>query len=183
MTWTIPVLLVALAVWLLSVRNGLFARRNACLGEWAQIETQLKRRRDLIPGLIEVARAFLEHERGLLDAIARARAEAARARGIPAISEAEAALAGLLGRLTTAVETWPLLKADASLAMLREDLVSTEERIARARQRYNDLAVAYNTAIQTFPGSLFAGASGLSEMQCFRVPEDADREAPRVLLR
>jgi LemA protein len=179
--------LVALA-WAL-LYNGLVTRRNAYRNAYSQIDVQLKRRHDLVPNLVETAKAYLKHERGTLEAVIAARnaaagaaARAAQSPGDPGamtgLSSAEAALTGSLGRLFALAEAYPDLKANQTMAQLMEELSSTENRIGFARQAYNDAVMTYNNARETFPGMLVAG--GFAPAQLFEVQAPAEREPVKV---
>jgi LemA protein len=169
--------------------NGLVTKRNAFGNAFSQIDVQLKRRYDLIPNLVETAKAYLAHERGTLEAVIAARnaaaGAAARAAGRPGdpqamtgLSSAEGVLAGSLSRLLAVAEAYPDLKANQTMAMLMEELSSTENRIGFARQAFNDAVMAYNNARETFPGLLVAGA--FAPAQPFEVHAPAEREPVRV---
>jgi LemA protein len=164
-------LLVVLAAWALGAYNRLVARRNEIANAYSQIDVQLKRRHDLIPNLVETARKYVQHERDTLEAViaarntARSAADAARAKPadgarITALAGAESALGGVLGRLMAVVEAYPELKADATLRELSEELTHTENRIAFARQAFNDAVLDYNNAAQQAPANLVAGLFG-----------------------
>ncbi|HTT69971.1 MAG TPA: LemA family protein [Anaeromyxobacteraceae bacterium] len=161
-------LLVAVIFAAISVYNGLVSRRNGYQNAFSQIDVQLKRRHDLIPNLVETAKGYLKHERETLEAVVAARSgavAAARAAaerpGDPAAMEAlkgsESALSGVLARFLAVAEAYPDLKANANMMALQEELASTENRIAFARQAYNDAILDYNNARETFPGLLLAG--------------------------
>jgi len=158
-------------LWGAVVYNRLVGLRNAFDNAFAQIDVQLKRRHDLVPGLVEVARRYLSHERQTLEAVVAARQGASSARAsaaarpadrkaIARLDAAEGELDGAVGRLFAVVEAHPDLKADATLARLTEELASSENRIGFARQSYNDAATDYNVGVQRFPGNLVAGAFG-----------------------
>jgi LemA protein len=162
------VLILAVAFGSVSVYNGLVGRRNGYKNAFSQIDVQLKRRHDLIPNLVETAKAYLKHERETLEAVMAARSGAANARAaaaaapgdakaMSALSGSEGVLTGALGRLLAVAESYPDLKANATMASLQEELASTENRIAFARQAYNDAVMDYNTARESFPGLFFAG--------------------------
>ncbi len=162
------VLAVPLA-WTALAYNRLVGLRNGLRNAFAQIDVQLKRRHDLVPGLVEVARAYLKHERATLESVVAARqgAAAARAsaaarwpdpRAVDRLDAAELALSGAVGRLFAVVEAHPDLKADRTLERLTEELVSTENRIGFARQVYNDAVTDYNVGVERFPDNLVAGA-------------------------
>lgn len=191
------VLILAMALlglfYLVAIYNRLVALRNRFRNAFAQIEVQLKRRHDLIPNLVEVARSYLEHERETLEAVvaarqgavtglARAAANPANAAAITGLGKAEGELTGALGRLNLVVEAYPNLKADANLRQLHEELASTENKVAFARQSFNDEVMAYNNYRQSFPQHLLAGLFGHGEDA--RWLEFADsaafQQAPRV---
>jgi len=191
------VLILAMALlglfYLVAIYNRLVALRNRFRNAFAQIEVQLKRRHDLIPNLVEVARRYLEHERETLEAVvaarqgavtglARAAANPANAAAITGLGKAEGELMGALGRLNLVVEAYPNLKADANLRQLHEELASTENKVAFARQSFNDEVMAYNNYRQSFPQHLLAGLFGHGEDA--RWLEFADsaafQQAPRV---
>lgn len=179
---------LAAVVWV-GLYNGLVTKRNAFRNAFSQIDVQLKRRYDLIPNLVDTAKAYLKHERDTLEAVVAARngaqSAAARAAAKPGdpeamttLSQAEAVLAGSLGRLLAVAEAYPDLKANQTMASLMEELSSTENRIGFARQAYNDAVMTYNNARETFPGLLVAG--GFAPAQLFEVGKAAEREAVRV---
>lgn len=167
----LPFLLVLAVplVWIVFAYNRLVGSRNALRNAFAQIDVQLKRRHDLVPGLVEVARAYLSHERRTLESVTAARQGAASARASAAarwpdatavdrLDAAELALSGAVERLYAVVEAHPDLKADDVLAQLTEELVSSENRITFARQVYNDAVTDHNVAVEQFPDNLVAGA-------------------------
>jgi LemA protein len=169
--------------------NGLIRSRNRVDNAWSQIDVQLKRRHDLVPNLVETARAYLKHERGTLEAVVAARngaAAAARAAAaspgdpaaMAALGTAEGALAGTLSRFLAVAEAYPDLKANATMGQLMEELTSTENRIAFSRQAFNDAVMTYNNARETFPGLLLAG--GFAPAQSFEIQVPAEREPVRV---
>lgn len=162
-------LLVVPFVWGVLVYNRLVGLRNAWRNAFAQIDVQLKRRHDLVPGLVNIARSYLTHERATLEAVVAARQSAASARASAAarlddpramekLDAAELALSGAVGRLFAVVEAHPELKADETLARLSEELVSTENRIGFARQAFNDAVTDYNDGVERFPANVVAAA-------------------------
>jgi LemA protein len=186
---------VAIAVviaWAVVAFNALVRRRNEISNAFAQIDVQFKRRYDLIPNLVETARKYLQHEQGTLEAVATARAGASRAadsaRRLPAdataigaLSGAETTLAGVLGRLMAVVEAYPELKADATMRDLSEELAHTENRIAFARQAFNDAVLDYNNASQQAPMNLVAKLFGFRPAAMLEsTRSEAEREAVRV---
>jgi LemA protein len=187
-------ILVILAFWLLGAYNRLVRHRNEIGNAFAQIDVQLKRRYDLIPNLVEVARKYVQHERDTLEAVIAARngaksaddAAAARpadAQRIGALAAAEGSLAGALRQLAVVVEAYPALKADATLNQLSEELGHTENRIAFARQAFNDAVLDYNNAAQQVPTNLVAGIFGFREAAALRATaSEAERAVPKVAL-
>ena len=168
MEWFLPILLLVLAIWVISVYNRLVALKNRFKNAFAQIDVQLKRRYDLIPNLVETAKAYLAHERGTLEAVIAARNSASsatqRAATNPADAEAmqqmmsaEAGLSGAMGKFFALAEAYPDLKANQNMMQLTEELTSTENKIAFARQAFNDAVMTYNTAIESFPDNYVAG--------------------------
>lgn len=173
------------------IYNRLVTLRNRYRNAYAQIDVQLLRRHDLVPNLVETARAYLQHERATLEAVIAARAAAVSASqragadpgdaaALAALGQAEAALGGALGRLLAVVEQYPDLKADATMARLAEELTSTENRLAFARQAYNDAVMRFNTAIELFPNVLVANAMHLRPAGFFELEDDAVRALPQV---
>jgi LemA protein len=184
-------LVAAVAVGWVALRNGLVTRRNAFRNAFSQIDVQLQRRYDLVPNLVEATRAYLAHERSTLEAVVAARNQAvAAARAAAAqpgaaapmerLGQAEGALAGSLSRLLAVAEAYPDLKANASVARLVEELTSTENRVAFARQAYNDAVMAYNNARETFPGTVVAG--GFAEARPLEISAPQAREPVRIAL-
>jgi LemA protein len=188
----LSLLLVAVATWVGATYNRLVALRNAWRNAFARIDVQLKRRHDLIPNLVETAKGYLTHERETLEAVVQARATAVDARDAAAavpgnasamrgLSGAEAALGGALGRLMAVVEAYPELKADATMAQLSAELAGTENRIAAARQAYNDEVTRYNDRIEQFPGSVVASGFGFKRAETLAATaSEAERQAPAV---
>jgi LemA protein len=184
-------IVVLLAFFLITQYNRLVALRNRFRNAFAQIDVQLKRRHDLIPNLVEVAKAYMAHERETLEAVIQARNQArtaeraaAAAPGDPsamaALAGAEGALTGSLGRFFALAEAYPDLKANQNMAALQEELSSTENRIAFARQGYNDQVMQYNTARESFPTNLVAGSFGFQEAALLTLESDEERAVPRL---
>ena len=171
--------------------NQLVVLRNRFKNAFAQIDVQLKRRYDLIPNLVETAKAYLQHESKTLEAVTQARniAQSAGGRaaanpGDPAamreLAGAEAGLTGALGRLLAVAENYPDLKANQNMMQLTEELTSTENKVAFARQAYNDSVMAYNTKREVFPTNLIAGLFNFGAAELFQVDNAAERQAPKV---
>jgi LemA protein len=185
-------LLVLIALWSVSAYNGLVGMRNQVRNAFAQIDVQLKRRYDLIPNLVETAKAYVKHERETLEAVMQARngalqahagasADPTDAGAMRQLASAESALGGALTRFFAVAEAYPDLKANASLMQVSEELSSTENRIAFARQAFNDSVMGFNNAVQQFPGNLVANAFGfhLAEPLAATTAE-AERQPVRV---
>jgi LemA protein len=187
------VIVVLLAVFVIAGYNGLVRARNAYKNAFAQIDVQLRRRFDLIPNLIEVAKAYMAHERQTLEAVVAARSAAmnglaaAQANpGDPAamqqLAAGQQALNGALSRLNVVVEQYPDLKANQNMMQLSEELTSTENKVAFARQAYNDSVMNYNNKRETFPGSVYAGMFGFAPAALLEIPPERPemRDAPKV---
>ena len=196
MNWTgLIVFLVILAapfVWAISIYNGLVALRNRFKNAFAQIDVQLKRRYDLIPNLVETAKGYMAHERQTLEAVISARNTAVSANqraaanpadgaAIQGLSVAEAGLSGALGRLFALSEAYPDLKANQNMMQLSEELTSTENKIAFARQAFNDAVMSYNTRVESFPDNIVAGMFQFKGAELLQATESAEeRKAPKV---
>ena len=190
--WIFLGVIIALAAWAVAIYNGLVALRNRFKNAFAQIDVQLKRRYDLIPNLVEVAKGYMKHEREALEAVIKARnaaqsaAQAAGANpGNPAamqqLGQAEGALTGTLGRLFALAEAYPDLKANTNMLSLQEELTSTENKVAFARQAFNDSVMEYNTKRESFPDNIFAGAFGFGPAELLQATEaPEERKAPQV---
>jgi LemA protein len=185
------VIVAALVLFVVSMYNRLVSQRNRFKNAFAQIDVQLKRRYDLIPNIVETAKAYMSHERETLEAVIAARNSAAQAEqrvaGDPTdvaamqqLSGAERGLAGAMTRFFALSEAYPDLKADANMRQLSEELTSTENRIAFARQSYNDSVTSYNTARETFPSSILASSFNFEEAPLLVIENEAERVAPRV---
>ena len=190
--WIFLGIIVAIAAWAGSIYNGLVAMRNRFKNGFAQIDVQLKRRYDLIPNLVETAKGYIKHERETLEAVIKARNQAVAAAqaaganpGNPAamqqLGQAEGALTGVLGRMFALEESYPDLKANQNMLALQEELTSTENKVAFARQAFNDSVMEYNTKRESFPDNIFAGMFGFSAAELLQATESAEeRKAPQV---
>ena len=188
------VVVLAFVLWMFLAYNRLVRARNEIANTYAQIDVQLRRRYDLIPNLVDVARKYVQHERDTLEAVIAARngarqaSDAARARPadgerIGALAGAEGVLSGALKQLAVVVEAYPELKADATLRELSEELGHTENRVAFARQAFNDSVLDYNNAAQQAPANLVAGLFGFRPAAMLEATTSpAQREAVRVTL-
>jgi LemA protein len=188
-SWTFIGIIVAAVLWLIAIYNRLVALRNRFKNAFAQIDVQLKRRYDLVPNLVETAKGYIKHERATLEAVIAARSSAQsanqRAAADPADAEAmkrlaaaEAGLSGALGRLFALSEAYPDLKANQTMMQLSEELTSTENKIAFARQAYNDAVMSYNTAVQSFPDNFVAGFGGFKDATLLEATESPDERKP-----
>lgn len=187
----IVLVVVILVLVVISMYNGLVKRRNAYQNAFAQIDVQLTRRHDLIPNLVETAKGYMKHERETLEAVVAARTGAVDAQqaarqnpGDPSamgkLSQQESALTQTLGRLFALQESYPDLKANQNMMQLSEELTSTENRVAFARQAYNDSVMAYNNKREVFPSNIFAGMFGFKEAALLEVDRPEMRQAPEV---
>jgi LemA protein len=185
--WIFLGIVVSVVVWLISIFNKLVLLRNRFKNAFAQIDVQLKRRYDLIPNLVETAKGYLAHERGTLEAVIAARNSAQtatqKAASNPADTQsmqqmvvAEAGLNGTLGRLFALAEAYPDLKANENMKQLTEELTSTENRIAFARQAFNDAVMGYNTALEMFPNSMVAGFGNFQPGVMLEATESPDEK-------
>ena len=190
--WIFLAVVVALIAFAIAMYNSLVMLRNRYKNAFSQIDVQLKRRYDLIPNLVEAAKGYLQHERGTLEAVVAARGAAVsasqRAAGAPGdpaamqgLAQAEGALGGALGRLMAVFEAYPDLKANQNILALQEELSSTENKIAFARQAYNDSVMEYNTKRESFPENTMAGMLGFGPAELLQATESAaERQAPKV---
>jgi len=179
----IGAIIVILLIIFIAIYNGLVGLRNQMKNAWAQIDVQLKRRRDLIPNLVETVKGYMEHERGTLEAVTNARNIAQSVAGganVADIAKAEGALGGALARLMVVVENYPNLKANENFLALQEELTSTENKISFSRQYYNDSVLKYNNKTQMFPSNIIAGMSGFKPGDFFEVTAPEEREAVKV---
>jgi len=180
MLWVIIVVAAVLVVGFVGLYNSLVQKRVRCREAWSQIDVQLKRRYDLIPNLVETVKGYAAHEKETLERVIQARQQAISAQGVKDQAQAENMLTGALRQLFALSESYPDLKANQNFAQLQEELTSTENRIAFARQHYNDSAALYNTARQKFPNNLVANLFNFQPQDYFELEEPAAREAPKV---
>ncbi len=172
--------LALLVLFVIAMYNALVRLRNQVDNAWSQIDVQLKRRHDLIPNLIETAKGYMKHERGTFEAITQARSQAMGAKTVAESSKAESLLGEALSKFMLVVENYPDLKANQNFLALQEELTGTENRIAFARQSYNDQVLFYNNKIQMFPSNIIAGMFAFSKRDFFEIEVAAEREVPKV---
>lgn len=169
----VVVVLVVVVVWFVAGYNGLVKRRNAVENGWAAIDVQLTRRHDLIPNLVETVKGYASHERETLDAVTEARAKAMAATGPRESAQAESALSQALFGLRAVAEAYPDLKANQNFAQLQGELTATEDRIAGARQGYNNLVRDYDTRRQSIPTNIIAGIAKFKSFEYFEADPDS----------
>jgi len=187
----ILVVIVLIAFFFIGQYNGLVTARNAFKNAFAQIDVQLTRRYDLIPNLVETAKGYIKHERETLEAVIKARntafaglkaaaSDPGNAAAVSQLAGAENALGSALGRLFAVAEAYPDLKANQNMMQLSEELTSTENKVAFARQAYNDAVMTYNNKREVFPSSVVAGMFNFAPAQLLDIAKPEAREAPKV---
>ena len=183
--------IVLIGFLIVGIYNGLVTARNAYKNAFAQIDVQLNRRYDLIPNLVETAKGYMAHERETLEAVIQARAAAVSglkaasanpgdANAMAQLASADQGLTGALSRLMVVSEAYPDLKANQNMMQLSEELTSTENRVAFARQAYNDSVMGYNNKREVFPSNILAGMFNFAAASLLEITEPAKREAPKV---
>ena len=172
--------LVIAILYAVGIYNALVGLRNQVKNAWSQIDVQLKRRHDLIPNLVETARGYMKHERETFENVTRARSDATGARGVPQIAQAESRLTEAISRFMAVVENYPELKANQNFLALQEELSSTENRIAFARQAYNDAVLFLNNKIEMFPSSIIANMFTFRKEAFFEMEDVSQRAVPKV---
>ena len=191
MGWIILIIIVGVVFFAIAIYNRLIASRNRYKNAFAQIDVQLTRRHDLIPNLVETAKGYIKHERETLEAVINARnaavsglqaaaADPTNPEAIRKLSEAESGLSGALGRLFALSEAYPDLKANENMMQLSEELTTTENKVAFARQAYNDSVMDYNTLRESFPNNFFAGWFNFRAAELLDIEDESKREAPKV---
>jgi LemA protein len=173
-------LIIVAAMFVIGAYNSLVRLRNQVKNSWSQIDVQLKRRHDLIPNLVETAKGYMKHERETLENITEARSKAMGADSVKEASKAESELSGAVSKFFVVVENYPDLKANQNFLSLQEELTSTENKIAFARQSYNDQVLFFNNKIQMFPSNVIAGMFNFNEADYFEVETQAERDVPKV---
>jgi LemA protein len=182
MIWIVVAIIAAIIIYCVIAYNGLIRRRNQIENAWSQVDVQLKRRIDLIPNLVEAVKGYAAHEKDTLDAVVKARNAAIAAPQTPAgQAAADNQITGALRQLFALSEAYPDLKANQNIMQVQEELTSTENKIAFARQAYNDTVMEYNTQREVFPNTIFAGMFGFQVATLLEATESADeRKAPKV---
>ncbi len=165
-------LFLLVIIWAVTAYNGLVAMRNGVKNAWAQIDVQLKRRYDLIPNLVETAKGYMKHERETLEAVIQARNMAINANGVAEQAKAENMLSGALKSLFALSENYPQLRANENMMQIQEELTATENKIAFARQYYNDSVYRYNTKREVVPSNIIANMFNFKEEELFEAPEE-----------
>ena len=186
MTILLLVVIAGVVVWVIGAYNGLIAAKNQTVNALKQIDVQLKRRHDLIPNLVKSVQAAMDFEKDTLQAVIAARNTAVAASAsldtqhVAATAKAEAALTSSLGKLFALAEAYPALTANSNMKQFQEELTSTENKVAFARQLYNDTATSYNTKQQQFPTNLVAGMANAAPAELWEIEEAAERAVPSV---
>ena len=181
MIYVLWAIIFVLGIWVISTYNALTALRLRIQNAWRQIDVQLKRRYDLIPNLVETVKGYMQYEQDTLQRVIDARSRAMASTGVKETAEAQNMLTQSLGRIFALVENYPDLKANKNVLDLQEELTTTENQIAFARQYYNDLVTQYNTKQQVFPSNMLAGVFGFRPSEFFEIAE-AEKALPRVNL-
>ena len=191
MEWIILIILAGAILFAISIYNRLVAGRNRFKNAFSQIDVQLTRRHDLIPNLVETAKGYMSHERETLEAVINARntavtglkaaaADPSNPEAMKKLAEAEQGLSGALGRLFALSEAYPDLKANENMMQLSEELTTTENKVAFARQAYNDSVMDYNTLRESFPNNFFAGWFSFNAAELLEIEDETKREVPKV---
>jgi LemA protein len=178
--WVMFGVVVLSLLWAVAVYNGLVQLRENIRNGWSQIDVQLKRRHDLIPNLVATAKGYMAHEKETLENVIKARQQAVDAKGIQDKQQAENFLTGTLRSLFAVTENYPNLKADHHMMRLHEELTSTENKVAFARQYYNDEVNRLNTAVQSFPDNFIARAFHFQKAEFFEIEDPQHKNAPEV---
>ncbi|MEE8192271.1 MAG: LemA family protein [Gemmatimonadales bacterium] len=186
-TWIFLIVIVVVILWVISAYNTLINLKGQTVNAWKQIDVQLKRRHDLIPNLVEAVKGAMDFERETLEAVIQARNQAVKVQadasptgGVGQLAAAEAVLSSALGRFNLVVERYPDLKATSNVGQLQEELTSTENRVAFARQLYNDMATTYNVKQQQFPWNMISGLARCEQVELWEITDDKVRAVPKV---
>ena len=184
-SYVILIVVAVLVIWIIALYNGLIRLRNRTKEAWSDIDVQLKRRHDLIPNLINSVKGYMQHERGLLEDITKARSQAMSAQtagNTAELAKAESMLGGMLGKLQIAVEAYPDLKANQNVGQLMDELSDTENKIQAARRFYNGMVRDFNTKIEVFPNNFFASMLKFAKYEFFEIEDEKERENIEVKL-
>jgi LemA protein len=181
-TWVFWGVVFLVVAWLIWTYNGLVALKHQIQNAWKQIDVQLKRRYDLIPNLIETVKGYMKFEQDTLQKVIDARSRAMASSGVKETAEAQTALTQSLGKIFVLMENYPELKTNQNVLGLQEELTTTENQLAFARQYYNDLVMRFNMRQEVFPSNIIAGIFRFQPSEFFSVPE-AERAVPRVDLK
>ena len=186
-TWIFLIVIVVVILWAISAYNTLINLKGQTVNAWKQIDVQLKRRHDLIPNLVEAVKGAMDFERETLEAVIQARNQAVKVQadasptgGVGQLAAAEAVLSSALGRFNLVVERYPDLKATSNVGQLQEELTSTENRVAFARQLYNDMSTTYNVKQQQFPWNMISGLARCEQVELWEITDDKVRAVPKV---
>lgn len=180
MNWIVIAIIVVLVLFVIGLYNNLVQLKMRVKNAWAQIDTQLKRRFDLVPNLVELVKQYMAHEKDTLISVVEARNKFATAQSIDDKSEANNALNTTLKSLFALSEAYPDLKANESFISLQEELAGTEDKVAYSRQFYNDTVQMYNTALMSFPQNIIAKIFGFKEESFFEITNSAEKEAVKI---
>ena len=180
MIWILIGVIVVLVLSCIGIYNSLVRMRQQTANAWGQIDVQLKRRYDLIPNLVETVKGYMAHEKDTLDRVISARNMALGATGVKDKAAAETAVTSALTGFFAVAEAYPELRSNENMLSLQEELKSTENKIAFARQYYNDVVTRYNTMLETFPSAIFASAGGFKGRELFEIESPVEREVVKV---
>ena len=182
MIWLVVLIVIAVVLIgiVIALYNKLVRLRNRAENAWAQVDVQLRRRYDLIPNLVETVKGYAAHERETFEEVTKARTAAQQAQTVPQQAQAENLLTQAIGKLFAVAEAYPQLRATENFQQLQAQLAETEQKIAIARQVYNDAVLTYDNALETIPTNIVAGIFNFKPREYFEVEEPAAREAPRV---
>lgn len=167
-------------VWMIATYNRLVSLRQQTMNAWSQIDVQLKRRYDLIPNLVETVKGYMKHEQDTLERVIQARNRALSAQGVHEKAAAEAQVSSALGGIFALSEAYPELRSNENMLHLQEELKGTENKIAFARQYYNDIVATYNTKLESFPDRIIAGMSSMKPRELFELEDAAERDPVKV---
>ena len=178
-TLVIVIILIIVAVFAVTTFNRIISLENRVANAWSQIDVQLKKRNDLIPNLVETVKGYAAHEQGVFEQVAESRQAMMNAKGIAESAQAANMMESALGRLFAIAENYPQLRASENFQVLQEELSGVENKIAYARQFYNDAVLQYNNAVETIPGVLLAGPMNKKTQVHLEIPE-TERSAPQI---